>query len=55
MGALAGAVVVVLGYLLAAEPTGTAILGAAICFCLRLVAIRRGWQLPVARPGPDEK
>ena len=55
VAALAGAVVVVIGYLLAAEPTGTAILGAAICFCLRLFAIRRGWHLPVARSGPDEK
>ncbi len=55
VAALAGAVVVVVGYLLAAEPTGTAILGAALCFCLRLFAIRRGWQLPVARPQPDEK
>ena len=55
VAALAGAVVVVIGYLLAAEPTVTAILGAAICFCLRLFAIRRGWHLPVARPGPDEK
>jgi uncharacterized membrane protein YeiH len=55
VAALAGAVVVVIGYLLAAEPTGTAILGAAICFCLRLFAIRRGWQLPVAHPRPDEK
>jgi uncharacterized membrane protein YeiH len=55
VAALAGAIVVVIGYLLAAEPTGTAILGAAICFCLRLFAIRRGWQLPVARSGPDEK
>ena len=55
VAALAGAVVVVIGYLLAAEPTGTAILGAALCFCLRLFAIRRGWQLPVARPAPDEK
>ena len=55
VAALAGAVVVVLGYLLAAEPTGAAILGAAVCFCLRLFAIRRGWQLPVARPRPDEK
>lgn len=53
VAALAGAVVVVIGYLLAAEPTGTAILGAALCFCLRLIAIRRGWQLPVARPRPD--
>jgi uncharacterized membrane protein YeiH len=55
VAALAGAVVVVIGYLLAAEPTGTAILGAALCFCLRLFAIRRGWQLPVARPRPDEE
>jgi uncharacterized membrane protein YeiH len=55
VAALAGAVVVVSGYLLAAEPTETAILGAALCFCLRLVAIRRGWQLPVARPRPDEE
>lgn len=55
VAALAGAVVVVIGYLLDAEPTGAAILGAAICFGLRLFALRRGWQLPVARPGPDEK
>jgi uncharacterized membrane protein YeiH len=55
VAALAGAVVVVIGYLLAAEPTGTAILGAAFCFFLRLFAIRRGWQLPVARPRLDEE
>lgn len=55
VAALAGAVVVVVGHLLAAEPTGTAILGAALCFCLRLLAIRRGWQLPVAHPRPDEE
>lgn len=47
--------VVVIGYLLGTAPTGAAVLGAALCFCLRLFAIRRGWQLPVARPGPDEK
>lgn len=55
VAALAGAVVVVIGHLLAAEPTGAAILGAAVCFWLRLLSIRRGWQLPVARPAPDEK
>ena len=55
VAALAGAVVVVIGYLLAAEPTGAAVLGAAVCFWLRLFAIRRGWQLPVARPAPDEE
>ncbi len=53
--ALAGAVVVVIGYLMAADPTGTAILGAGICFSLRLAAIYRGWQLPVARPAIDEE
>ena len=55
VAALAGAVVVVAGHLVSAEPTGAAILGAALCFCLRLIAIRRGWQLPVARPRPDEE
>lgn len=55
VAALAGALVVVIGYELNTTPTGTAALGAALCFCLRLFAIRRGWQLPVARPGPDEK
>ena len=55
VAALAGAVVVVIGHLLAAEPTWAAVLGASICFWLRLFAIRRGWQLPVARPAPDEK
>ncbi len=55
VAALAGALVVVVGYLLGASPTGAAVLGAVICFCLRLFAIRRGWHLPVARPGSDEK
>lgn len=55
VAALAGAVVVVIGHLLAAEPTGAAILGVAICFWLRLFAIRRGWRLRVARPAPDEE
>ena len=55
VAALAGAVVVVVGHLMAADPTGAAILGAALCFLLRLIAIRRGWQLPVARPRPDEE
>ncbi len=55
VAALAGALVVVVGYLLGATPTGAAILGAVLCFCLRLFAIRRGWHLPVARPGPYEE
>lgn len=54
VAALAGAVVVVIGNRLDVAPTVAAVLGAVICFCLRLVAIRRGWQLPVAHAGPDE-
>ena len=55
VAALAGAVVVVIGHQLDIAPTVAAALGAVICFCLRLFAIRRGWQLPVAHAGPDGK
>ena len=48
VAALAGAVTVVIGQQLHVAPTVTALSGALICFGLRLVAIRRGWQLPVA-------
>ena len=48
VAALAGAVTVVIGQELDVPPTVTALSGALICFALRLVAIRRGWQLPVA-------
>jgi len=50
VAALAGAAVVVLGHVLNASPTGATIAGAALCFALRMIAIRRGWNLPVARP-----
>jgi uncharacterized membrane protein YeiH len=49
VAALAGAGVVVIGELLAVPPAITTIVGALLCFGLRLVAIHRGWQLPVAR------
>ena len=55
VAALAGAVVVVIGNQLGIPPSAAAIVGAAICFCLRLVAIHRGWQLPSARPGSDKE
>jgi uncharacterized membrane protein YeiH len=48
VAALAGAIVVVVGHALNLPPTTTAIAGAALCFGIRLVAIRRGWRLPVA-------
>ena len=44
----AGAVVVVVGHVLNYPPTAMAIAGATLCFGIRLIAIRRGWRLPVA-------
>lgn len=55
VAALAGAVVVVMGHQFNVAPTLAAILGAVLCFGLRLIAIRRRWQLPVARAGLEEK
>ena len=51
VAALAGAAVVVAGNLLHLPAGAAAIAGAALCFGLRLMAIQRGWNLPVARPG----
>jgi len=48
VAALTGAIVVVAGHLLDLPPAATAIAGAMFCFGLRLIAIRRGWRLPVA-------
>ena len=48
VAALVGAFVVVAGHVENLPPTPMAIAGAALCFCIRLVAIRRGWHLPVA-------
>ena len=50
VAALAGAAVVVIGSLLHLPSTAATIVGAALCFGLRLMGIRRGWRLPVARP-----
>jgi uncharacterized membrane protein YeiH len=52
VAALAGATVVVAGDALGLASTPTAVTGAALCFGLRMAAIRLGWHLPVARtPG----
>lgn len=48
VAALAGAVVVVVGDRLGVPPPAAAVVGAATCFCLRLLAIHRGWRLPTA-------
>lgn len=49
LAALAAATVVVIGQFLHISPTATTIVGALLCFGLRLIAIRRGWHLPTAR------
>jgi uncharacterized membrane protein YeiH len=50
VAALAGATIVVIASVLHL-PSGTAALvGAVLCFGLRVVAIRRRWQLPIAGP-----
>jgi uncharacterized membrane protein YeiH len=52
VAALVGASVVVAGSLLHLPSAPVAVAGAALCFGLRLIAIRRGWELPLA-PGFD--
>jgi uncharacterized membrane protein YeiH len=61
VAALAGAAVVVIGQLLQVPLTASTIVGALLCFGLRLLAIHRGWHLPVAyrastqKPGPNDE
>lgn len=50
VAALVGAAVMVVGRELNVPSTDAAIAGAVLCFGLRFMAIRRGWQLPIARP-----
>jgi uncharacterized membrane protein YeiH len=49
VAALAGAAVVVIGNLLNLSSIAATIIGAALCFGLRVMAIERGWGLPIAR------
>jgi len=49
VAALAGAIIVVTGAELGLPSTPVAIAAAASCFGLRMMAVRRGWQLPTAR------
>jgi uncharacterized membrane protein YeiH len=49
VAALIGAAAVVIGSMLHLPSSGAAITGALLCFALRVIAMRRGWQLPVAR------
>jgi uncharacterized membrane protein YeiH len=53
VAALIGAAVVVVGRMLRIPTSAAAIAGAVLCFGLRFIAMRRGWQLPTA--GPPEQ
>ena len=49
VAALAGALIVVAGEQFGLPQAPVAILGAAVCFGLRMTALYRGWQLPASR------
>ena len=50
VAALLGAVIVVAGQALGLPAAPVAVAGAIACFSLRFLAMRHGWQLPVAKP-----
>lgn len=49
VAALAAGVVVVAGHLLHYPSFAVMMAGAVLCFCLRVMAIYRGWHLPIVR------
>jgi uncharacterized membrane protein YeiH len=48
VAALSGATTVVIGRMLQLPSAAVAVAGALVCFGLRFIAIRRGWNLPIA-------
>ncbi len=48
VAALAASIIVVVGHVLHLPPVPTTIVGASVCFLLRVLALRHGWRLPVA-------
>jgi uncharacterized membrane protein YeiH len=50
VAALGGSSVVALSSLVQVPMAAAMILGAGLCFGLRLMAVRRGWHLPIAQP-----
>lgn len=48
LAALMGSFIVVIGFVLNFHPGMMSIIGALVCFIIRLLAIRRGWKLPIA-------
>lgn len=54
VAAFAGAVVVVAGTYLGVPPVAVSLAGIAVCFTLRMLAVRRRWTLPVADVSEDD-
>lgn len=48
VAALSGSIVVVAGHLVPFDPTAATLSGAVLCFIIRMLAIRQGWNLPSA-------
>jgi uncharacterized membrane protein YeiH len=55
VAALAAAAIVVIGHMLQLPPALVTALALTSCFLLRVVAIRRGWRLPVAKIATSER
>jgi uncharacterized membrane protein YeiH len=55
VAALVGSAAVVLGATLHLSSSWTALAGAVVCFGLRFMAMRRGWQLPIARSPKEDR
>jgi uncharacterized membrane protein YeiH len=55
VAALAGASIVVIGHVCGIGSGVSALAGGALCFALRFVAIRYGWQLPAARLSAQQR
>jgi uncharacterized membrane protein YeiH len=51
VAALLGAAIVVIAYVLRLPSGYATVVGAVLCFGLRVLAMRRGWRLPVAGAG----
>ena len=55
LAALAGAMVVVAGFRIGLTSIAVALAGVAVCVFLRLMALYRGWKLPVSRLRPSKR
>lgn len=53
VAALIGAAAVVIGSMLHVPSPAAAAAGAILCFGVRFMAMRHGWQLPIARPSEE--